>query len=173
MLKKIHLFRPGILILIALVFFAATVTITHAQQQKAFVPLDKTLEKTKVGTIYQSQDLTTFINRLFFLMISIGGMLAVGKLCYAGWLYMMGESYGSVKKAKGIVGNVVIGLLLLLSIWLILKLINPEMLNLDVLKSLKDPAFSSGGSSGSGTTGGTTGGGSTGPGSAFTGGTTP
>ncbi len=89
----------------------------------------------KFGGLYSSQDLTTFVNRMFFLMISIGGMLAVGRLSYAGWLYMIGDNFGNLKKAKGIVGNVVIGLLILLSVWLILMQINPYILNTDILQS--------------------------------------
>lgn len=89
----------------------------------------------KFSGLYSSQDLTTFVNRMFFLMISIGGMLAVGRLSYAGWLYMIGDNFGNLKKAKGIVGNVVIGLLILLSIWLILMQINPYILSTDILQS--------------------------------------
>lgn len=121
----------GILAVITDVVFAQTGT-TAGFKPLVDLPAQA---PAKFSGLYSSQDLTTFVNRMFFLMISIGGMLAVGRLSYAGWLYMIGDNFGNLKKAKGIVGNVVIGLLILLSIWLILMQINPYILNTDILQS--------------------------------------
>lgn len=121
----------GILIVMTSTVFAQTGT-TAGFQPLVDLPAQA---PAKFSGLYSAQDLTSFINRMFFLMISIGGMLAVGRLSYAGWLYMIGDNFGNLKKAKGIVGNVVIGLLILLSIWLILMQINPYILNTDILQS--------------------------------------
>ncbi|MBM3260835.1 hypothetical protein FJY93_00255 [Candidatus Kaiserbacteria bacterium] len=123
------------------VFYVATTMAAHAQGQpgqQTFVSLSKIEQQSqKTSGMFADRDLPTFINRIFFFLITLGAMLAVGRLAYAGWLYMLGDNYGNLSKAKTIIGNVVIGLLLLLSIWLILNLINPQILNLDVLQSIK------------------------------------
>lgn len=125
----------SVLLTISFVLFYIAFTLM-ADAQTGFVPLEKSIQQSsRFGNLYQSNDLTTFINRLFFFMISIGGMLAVGRLVYAGWLYMIGDNFGNLKRAKEVVGNVVIGLLLLLSIWLILMQINPYILNTNILQS--------------------------------------
>lgn len=126
-----------IIILSGILAMMTSVTFAQTGNTAGFTPLVDLPAQApaKFSGLYSSQDLTSFINRMFFLMISIGGMLAVGRLSYAGWLYMIGDNFGNLKKAKGIVGNVVIGLLILLSIWLILMQINPYILNTDILQS--------------------------------------
>jgi len=121
--------------MVVLLFYAATAITTHAQTG-GFHALQDLSDSPRLSGLYTTGSLTDYINKMFLFLIAIGGMLAVGRLAYAGWLYMLGESSNGVKKAKTIIGDVVIGLLLLLSIWLILDLINPQILNLDVLKIL-------------------------------------
>jgi len=127
----------SILIVMTSIAFAQTGT-TAGFQPLVDLPAQAPV---KLGGIYKADDLSVYFNKMFFFAISLGGILAVGRLAYAGWLYMLGESYGNLKKAKEIVGDVTIGILILLSIWLILNLINPQLLNLDILNS-----FSSGSS---------------------------
>ena len=126
--------------LMVAVFYAAMTFAAYAQgtqTQQQFVSLSKIEQQSSKTTgIFTSGDLSTFVNRVFFFAITLGAMLAVGRLSYAGWLYMLGDNYGSLNRAKTIIGNVVIGLLILLSIWLVLNLINPQILNLDVLSSI-------------------------------------
>lgn len=137
MLTRSNIFRFTVCAIVVVLFYAALTFVVHAQGQQqgqVFVSLSGIERQSpKTAGIFASNDLTTFFNRLFFFMISIGGILAVGRLAYAGWLYMIGENYGNLRKAKVVIGNVVIGLLLLLSIWLILNLINPQILRLDIL----------------------------------------
>lgn len=66
-------------------------------------------------------------------------MLAVLRLVYAGYIYMVSgvDSSFSLGKAKGIIGSVVFGLLLLLGIYLILYQINPDILKLNALENIK------------------------------------
>lgn len=115
-------------------FYLVTISLAHAQTG-GFVPL-QSLSDSRLSGLYTAGNLTDYINNMFLFMIAIGAMLAVGRLAYAGWLYMLGDNSGNLKNAKTIIGDVIIGLLLLLSIWLILNLINPEILNLNVLKIL-------------------------------------
>jgi len=81
--------------------------------------------------------LAQFFNTLFKTAIVVGAMLAVLRLGYAGFIYMTSDLPGMKGDAKGIIGQTVLGLLLLLSVWLILNQINPQILNLDALQNVR------------------------------------
>lgn len=105
----------------------------------AFVPISD-VQGSRLETIFQTSDkmtLSGFLTGLFTAVISVAAIIAVLRLGYAGYLYMTSESWGSKGKAKEVIGDVVLGLLLLLSCWLILNQINPDILKLDILNSLK------------------------------------
>jgi hypothetical protein len=78
--------------------------------------------------------LTAFFNAFFKTALVVGAMLAVLRIGYAGFIYMTTDSFGSKGNAKQIIQDAVLGLLLLLSVWLILYQINPNILNLDILQ---------------------------------------
>lgn len=79
--------------------------------------------------------MSAYFNALFTLAISAGAIAAVLRLAYAGYMYMgAADMWGNKQKAKEIMGNAIVGLLLLLSIWLILRQINPDILSLKVLQ---------------------------------------
>ena len=119
----------------------------HAQQQTVTLSNTKFVSLSSIDTqsprlagIFSDVDLSTFFKQLFIFAISIGGVIAVFKLGQAGWLYMTGDTLGTVggiRRAKDIVRSVIIGLLFLLSGWLLLNQINSGILNLDVLHQLK------------------------------------
>ena len=88
-------------------------------------------------SLMTSNDLASFFNAFFKTAIVGGAMLAVQRLGYAGFMYMTTESFGNKGKAKGIIQEAVIGLMLLLSIWIILFQINPNILNLDILQGVR------------------------------------
>ncbi len=116
-----------------------TLCIAFPQYAAAFVPLsDGTSESSMFQTFYGSDDLGGFVNRLFQAALSIGAILAVLRLAYAGYVYMTSEAFGHKSHAKEIIGDAILGLLLLLSIWLILYQINPEILNLNVLTKIQN-----------------------------------
>lgn len=89
-----------------------------------------------LASLMASSDLSSFFNAFFKTAIVAGAMLAVLRLGYAGFLYMTTDSFGDKGKAKTIIQDAVIGLLLLLSIWLILNQINPNLLNLNILQGV-------------------------------------
>lgn len=77
------------------------------------------------------------LNGLFTASLSIGAMLAVLRIAYAGWLYMgSADMWSSQSEAKGVFQDAILGLLLLLGVWLILYQINPDILNLDFTRHL-------------------------------------
>jgi len=110
----------------------------------AFVPLAET-SGSKLGQMYStSGDLSNFINGLFKFAIAIGAILAVLRLAYAGYLYMgQADMWSSKGRAREVIKDVTLGLLLLLSIYLILFQINPNILKLKALDVLKNNAAQS------------------------------
>ncbi len=81
-------------------------------------------------------DLSSVFNKVFTILLSIGAMAAVLRLVYAGYLYMMSDLWTSKQRAAGIIRDVTIGVLLLLSIYLILYQINPDLLKLNILRDV-------------------------------------
>lgn len=89
-----------------------------------------------VDQFFAAKDFPSVLNALFVLAISIGAVLAVLRIAYAGYLYLKGDIWGNKSKAKEYLQDAVFGLILLLAIWVILHTINPQLLNLDVLRSV-------------------------------------
>jgi hypothetical protein len=116
---------------------------------QAFKPLADTPSGSKLGQLYgTSTDLPTFLGNLFTAALSIGAILAVLRLAYAGYEYMTSDAWSSKTHAREVIGDVVLGLLLLLSVWLILHQINPDILNLNFLQHASQlPATSQSGQS--------------------------
>lgn len=111
-------------------------------QAGGFVPLAK-VDNTSLKDIYSMQsngDLSVFINSFFKFAIALGAIAAVLRIAYAGYLYIGSDFWGNKGKAKEILTDVVIGLLLLLSIWIILNQINPDILQLRALNTIKETA---------------------------------
>jgi|GEM_PF-4887532 len=71
--------------------------------------------------------LGTYLKLLFNILLSIGGMIAVVTLVLGGITYMVSEIADKKSEAKKRMQSAIIGLLLLLSCWLILHEINPNL----------------------------------------------
>lgn len=132
-----------LVILTSLAPFASADEQSDAQsgaQSTKFVPLTN-VEGSRLQTVFDqsantSLTLSDFFGNFFTTAISVGAILAVLRLGWAGYLYMTSSAGGSIGKAKEVIGDVVLGLFLLLSCWLILKQINPDILKLNILESL-------------------------------------
>lgn len=125
------------LLIIPAVFLVAGVA--HAELTTKFVPLADigSGDSSRLAGLYSSNDLATYINRIFTFAIALGAIGAVLRLSYAGYLYMgSSDMWSSKGEAKKVIGDVTLGLLLLVSIWLILNQINPDILKLNALKSI-------------------------------------
>ena len=82
-----------------------------------------------------SSSLSDFLNALFALIVSIGSVLAVVMIMYEGYSYFASTRDGRVVAAaetKQKIIKIVLGFLLLLCIYTILRTINPDLLNLNV-----------------------------------------
>ena len=133
--------------LIVLTFALSIATIAlvpekaHAQTPPCttteFCPLAN-VKGSKLETLYSGTGgLSGFISNIFTVALSAGAIIAVLRLSWAGYLYMTSDSWGDKGHAKEVIGDVVLGLLLLLGIWLILYQINPDILRVDFLGGLK------------------------------------
>lgn len=118
------------------IFSAATAA--SAQTYVTFQPLAESGgQGSLLSSFYQSNDLPGLINAMFRIALSIGAIAAVLRIAWAGYNYMTSDAWGNKQHAKEVLGDVVLGLLLLLSIYLILYQINPNILKLDILKQMQ------------------------------------
>ena len=76
-------------------------------------------------------DFSDFLVALFNIAISVGAILAVLRIAYAGFRYMTPDALGSKQASREMIQNAVMGLLLLLAIVLILERINPDLLKMN------------------------------------------
>lgn len=84
-----------------------------------------------------TRTLADYINVLFRLSIGIGALVAVIKITYAGIQYMGTYAFSSKEQAKKDITSALLGLLIMLSTVVILKLIYPDILNINVLQKLE------------------------------------
>lgn len=73
----------------------------------------------------------TYITGFFKLVIGISAILAILVITYGGFEYMTSVSESATSKAKERIQNAVIGLLLVLSSYLIVNTINPKLTKID------------------------------------------
>ena len=108
-----------------------------------FVPLACYQGSVLQNTFSSSGSLPQYLNNLFSLALTVGAMAAVLRLVWAGYLYMGSDIWAKKDKAKQIITDTIIGLLLLLGIYLILFQINPCILNLQIKNDFGSGAASS------------------------------
>ncbi len=124
--------------LLLAITIAGTLFVISASMATAqtFVPLAPAPGGTRLGDLYGTNgSLADFFNKVFVAMIAVGAILGVLRLAFAGYLYMTTDAFHQKSHAKQVIGDVILGLLLLLSIWLILRQINPNLLDLNVFRN--------------------------------------
>lgn len=84
----------------------------------------------KFDAIQGVDSLGALVNALVALGIGIGGVLAVVLLMYEGYRYMRTDNSPELSTIKANSLNIVMGFLLLLCVFVILRTINPDLLNL-------------------------------------------
>ena len=104
-------------------------------QPAQFVPLANYQRSSGFTKAFSDHSLPEYFNDVFTIVLSIGAILAVLRIAYAGYMYMgSADMWGNKQQAKEILGDAVIGLLLLFAIYLVLNQINPNLLNLNILR---------------------------------------
>jgi hypothetical protein len=84
------------------------------------------------GVIDPVSDMSTYINALYALSISIAALLAVIKIIIAGVKWMVTDVVTSKGEAKKDIQSALIGLLIVLAAVLILTVINPDLVNVNL-----------------------------------------
>jgi hypothetical protein len=97
-----------------------------------FIPLTDFSGSPQLSSLADGVDLTSFLQGLFDLLIVVGATLAVIQITRGGFIYMTQDVISSKIKAKDIIRDAVVGLVLLLSTVLILRQINPDLVKLDL-----------------------------------------
>jgi len=113
-----------------------------------FIPLvkaDYTLEVDYPTIAGQnpSTDLVQYIRYIYLFALSAVGLAAFGALVYGGFKYLLAAgSVGSTKEATEWIWNAIYGLILALAAVLILRTINPDLINLNLspLPTIQPPA---------------------------------
>ena len=104
-----------------------------AANAATFVPLADFNASPKLRDAYtNSSDLGTFMNKVFVGAISLGAILAVLRLAWAGFVYMGTDLWGKKEHAKEVITDTLLGLFLLIAVYLILNQINPQILSLKI-----------------------------------------
>ena len=106
-------------------------TLAQCAGTGGFVPLE-CFERSALEGVYRESDFGNFVQKMFIAAISFGAIFAVFRLAWAGFLYIGSDLWTSKEKAKEIIRDTLLGLFLLLAIWLILRQINPDILNLKI-----------------------------------------
>lgn len=107
------------------------------------------------GVDTSSNSISNYLNSVFSVIISIAAMLAVIMIVWHGFQYMTVEAVSGKHEAQLKLRDTIFGLLIIVLSWLILHVINPHLLDLNVLQNVSSvgsgaPASSSGSGSGSG-----------------------
>lgn len=139
-MRRIALFA-GIAIALSVPAFAGAQTQYTLPDVIVTAPTFAPLAQAPTGQLNNlysnTNNLSSYINNVFKIAISLGAMLAVLQLVRAGYIRMISGvgSWTSQSKAGEIISNAILGLLLLLGVYLVLYQINPCIVNLNLLNS--------------------------------------
>jgi hypothetical protein len=114
------------------------------------IPIELNLDYPQIGTfdINASQDINQVVAWLYYFVITIAGMAVFAMLVWGGftWLTSTGDS-SKITDAKERIYSALLGLILILASFLVMKTINPELVVLKLpeiadscLGSCVDPA---------------------------------
>jgi hypothetical protein len=111
---------------------AATPT-TGASAGNNFVPLTSLPGLSSVASLPATSGLPAFFNQLYKICIGVCAAIAFFQIIKAGVLYMSaGDNSGQVTKARGLITTSILGLVIVLSPYIVFSIINPGILSLNV-----------------------------------------
>lgn len=118
------------LIVVTVLMLVALPISSFAQEE--FVPL-----QTVGGVIEKGSDqrLGDFLNGVFRIGVGAAALLAVLMITIGGFEYMTSTIPGVKADGKSRIVGAILGLLLILLSWLILNIINPDILSFDLFRS--------------------------------------
>jgi hypothetical protein len=123
-----------ILIVISLVFVAQPTFAAPAPEREPFVYKFMVPLPTPSGTATSTSGIVNYLMILYSFLFGIAGVLAMGLIIYSGFQWVTaGGNHSNISQAKARISNAILGLIILLSSWVILQTINPN------LTKLKEP----------------------------------
>jgi len=126
-MKKIYL--SFFKIILSLVILFSFTPLVYAQLGE-YVPLAALPKTTDSGG---KTTLATYLPAVFSLSIGIGAAMAVVMITYGGILYATTDAINGKEEGKKYITDAIVGLLLILSSWIILVTINPNMVNFSLI----------------------------------------
>ncbi len=126
------IFSTGSLLglLVIFVYLYTVSTVFAADSSPTYVPL------IGIPGVSTNSSLPDYINDIYKITIGVGAMFAVVRIALAGVKYSMSGVVTDKAEAKKDIKGVLLGLAILLLPALVLGTINPQILNLDVLKNV-------------------------------------
>ena len=112
--------------------FAYTHMLARAAEETEYTLLQPIPLEDVDGDDTETTTASDYIKGMFTLIIAVAGGLAVVKLIFGGIKYMSTDAFSGKSEAKDIIQNAVWGLLLVISAWLILYTVNPDLIKLDL-----------------------------------------
>jgi hypothetical protein len=88
----------------------------------------------RVGDVVNVPFLAQYINGAYRYGVTIVLIIAIVMVVYGGFRYLVGASMGDIQAGKKIIQDALIGMLIVLGAYMLLNTVNPETLNLSVLK---------------------------------------
>ncbi len=85
-----------------------------------------------IGSYTTSIDFGEYIGKMYTWLVGSATVIAIVMLMIAGFRYVLGAGSDQISKAKTMIRNAVVGLVLLLSTYLILFTVNPDLVSLQV-----------------------------------------
>lgn len=82
------------------------------------------------GEISAKVEINTYIQYVFNLLIAVAGVAAVFMIVYGGFLYMTSDSWFQKKDGINKVRDAILGLLMVLSTYLIMRTVNPKLVEI-------------------------------------------
>jgi hypothetical protein len=130
------------LVLMAVPFISlVSAPLVHAQADQAGVQY-QLLEKIP-GTDNLGSDLPSYLSALYKIALIVVTLSAVLMLSIGGFMYITSAgNTASIANAKGIITDSLIGLVIALSAWLVLYIINPDLIKIN-LDSLGEVSYTS------------------------------
>lgn len=90
--------------------------------------LDATKAVVTLPDFNSTQDIGVFVGNLYTFSLQVLGIVIFVRFIWAGWLYISAAgNAANVSKAKSVMTNAIAGALLLLASYLILYVINPDL----------------------------------------------
>lgn len=123
--------------LLGLIFIAILLCIFSAPTvfaQNEFVSLSGVPQLEQAA---QNRDIAGYLNVIYLLVIGLGALLAVIKISLAGVKYAMSDIVTNKAEAKKDIEGALLGLAIILLPYIVLTTINPNLVNLDILKNVQ------------------------------------